>query len=101
VLFVVLADGAQLDDTVLDDTLLERIRGALRRDLSPRHVPDVVHVVPAVPRTLTGKKLEAPIKQVLLGRPAAEVISADAVRDFSAVSAFVAWKNSHRPGGDR
>jgi acetoacetyl-CoA synthetase len=96
VLFVVLADGAQLDDT-----LLERIRGALRRDLSPRHVPDVVRVVPAVPRPLTGKKLEAPIKQVLLGRPAAEVISADAIRDFSAVSAFVVWRNGHRPGGDR
>jgi acetoacetyl-CoA synthetase len=82
-LFVALADGAELDDA-----LRARIRGALRTELSPRHVPDDIRVVPAVPRTLTGKKLETPIKQVLRGRPPAEVISADAVSDFSAVAAF-------------
>ena len=83
-LFVALADGAELDDD-----LRSRIAGALRQELSPRHVPDLVAAVPAVPRTLTGKKLEKPIKQVLRGRPADEVISADAVSGADAVPAFV------------
>lgn len=84
-LFVAPADGVELDDD-----LRNRIRAALRRDLSPRHLPDLIAAVPAVPRTLTGKKLEAPIKQVLRGRAPAEVISADAVQDFDAVEAFTA-----------
>ena len=45
-------------------------RAALRRELSPRHVPDAIDEVPAIPRTMTGKKLEKPIKQILLGRNA-------------------------------
>ena len=52
-------------------------------------MPDLVAAVPAVPRTLTGKKLEKPIKQVLRGRPVDEVISADAVSGADAVPAFV------------
>ncbi|TCK25301.1 acetoacetate--CoA ligase [Pseudonocardia endophytica] len=84
-LFVALVDGAELDDD-----LRTRIAGALRRELSPRHVPDLVAAVPAVPRTLTGKKLEKPIKQVLRGRSVDEVISADAVSGADAVPAFVA-----------
>ena len=79
---------ATAPDVVLDDGLRDRIRDALRRHLSPRHVPDAIEQVPAIPRTMTGKKLETPIKQILLGRPVAEVISADAVTDFAAVSAF-------------
>ncbi len=82
-LFVALRDGADLDDA-----LRARIAGALRRELSPRHVPDEIVVVPAVPRTLTGKKLETPIKRILRGTPPAEVISPDAVSDFAAVTAF-------------
>jgi acetoacetyl-CoA synthetase len=82
-LFVAVAGAGPLDDTLRD-----RIRGALRSQLSPRHVPDVIEAVPAVPRTMTGKKLEKPIKQILQGRPIAEVISADAVTDFAAVAAF-------------
>lgn len=82
-LFVALTGGA-----TLDDALRGRIRTALRSELSPRHLPDAIEAVPAVPRTLTGKKLEKPIKQVLLGRPVAEVISADAVTDFAAVASF-------------
>ena len=82
-LFVATADGV-----TLDDDLRGTIRAALRRDLSPRHLPDLIAEVPAVPRTLTGKKLEAPIKQVLRGRDPADVISADAVSGFDAVAAF-------------
>ncbi|WP_433803808.1 acetoacetate--CoA ligase [Actinomycetospora sp. CA-084318] len=82
-LFVALADGAELDDD-----LRGRIATGLRRNLSPRHVPDLVAAVPAVPRTLTGKKLERPVKQVLRGRPVDEVISADAVRGADALPAY-------------
>ncbi|HEU0016344.1 MAG TPA: acetoacetate--CoA ligase [Longimicrobium sp.] len=63
-LFVELADGA-----ALDDGLRERIRRELRTSLSPRHVPDEIIQAPAVPRTLNGKKVEVPVKQVLLGVP--------------------------------
>ena len=82
-LFVQLAPGAEMDDD-----LRARIARELRRELSPRHVPDLIAAVPAVPRTLTGKKLETPIKQVLRGRPVEEVISPDAVSGADAVPAF-------------
>jgi acetoacetyl-CoA synthetase len=82
-LFVAVADGA-----VLDETLRARVRAALREQLSPRHVPDVIAEVPAIPRTLTGKKLETPVKKILQGRPVAEVIDASAVTDSDAIRAF-------------
>jgi acetoacetyl-CoA synthetase len=62
VLYVVLADGSELDED-----LIARLRAALRTQLSPRHVPDEIHRVPGVPRTLSGKKLEVPVRRILLG----------------------------------
>src|SRR3954451_24341117 len=73
----------------LDDELRARIAGALRSQLSPRHVPDTITVVPAIPRTLTGKKLEAPVKRILRGEPAEAVASPGALADPEAVEAFV------------
>ncbi|MZG14945.1 acetoacetate--CoA ligase [Streptomyces sp. SID5914] len=73
-LFVVLADGA-----VLDDTLRDRIRHAIRTGASPRHVPDEILAVPAVPHTRTGKKLEVPVKRLLQGAPADQVVNPGAV----------------------
>jgi acetoacetyl-CoA synthetase len=61
----------------------------LRAELSPRHVPVSIVAVPAIPRTLTGKKLEAPVKRILLGTPADQVASPDALLDPSALDAFV------------
>jgi acetoacetyl-CoA synthetase len=90
-LFVVLVDGVELDEV-----LHERICRALRADLSPRHVPDRVQAVAAIPRTLTGKKLEAPVKRVLLGAPPDTVASRDALLDPSALDAFVALANQTR-----
>ncbi|TCK27579.1 acetoacetate--CoA ligase [Pseudonocardia endophytica] len=87
---------ALLDRTELDDDLRNHIRRALRQHLSPRHVPDVVEAVPAIPRTLTGKKLETPIKQILRGRPVTEVVSPDATDNYDALTAFTA-----PAGGDR
>jgi acetoacetyl-CoA synthetase len=90
-LFVVLADGA-----ALDDELRSNIARSLRQELSPRHVPDAVVEVPAIPRTLTGKKLEAPVKRVLAGAPPEKVASLDALLDPTAFEAFVAFAASRR-----
>ncbi len=73
-LFVVLAPGAELDDA-----LRARIREAIRTGASPRHVPDEIIEVPAVPHTRTGKKLEVPVKRLLQGAPAEQVVNPAAV----------------------
>jgi acetoacetyl-CoA synthetase len=88
-LFVVLKD-----DAVLDDELRETIGRSLRRELSPRHVPDAITAVPAIPRTLTGKKLEAPVKRVLAGARPEQVASVDALLDPTAFDAFVAFSRT-------
>jgi acetoacetyl-CoA synthetase len=75
----------------LDDGLRARIAAALREQLSPRHVPDTIAAVPAIPRTLTGKKLEAPVKRILRGAPADSVASRGALADPGAIDAFVAY----------
>ncbi len=73
----------------LDDELSRRITAALRSELSPRHVPDTIAAVPAIPRTLTGKKLEAPVKRILSGEAAEVVASRGALADPEAIAAFV------------
>jgi acetoacetyl-CoA synthetase len=88
-LFIQLRDGVSLDDE-----LRARIAAALRGGLSPRHVPDRVEAVPAVPHTLTGKKLELPVKRILLGAPAEQVASRDALADPGALDGFVAYAAS-------
>ncbi|HEY7265122.1 MAG TPA: acetoacetate--CoA ligase [Trebonia sp.] len=62
ILFVLPAEGAEVDDD-----LRNRLRAALRAQLSPRHVPDEIHQVPGIPRTLSGKKLEVPVRKILHG----------------------------------
>jgi acetoacetyl-CoA synthetase len=88
VLFVV-AEG-------LDDELRARIARALRSELSPRHVPDTIAAVPAIPRTLTGKKLEAPVKRILRGAAADQVASKGALLDPLALDAFVRFSEGMR-----
>lgn len=73
-LFVVLAPGI-----ALDVTLRESLRHAIRTELSPRHVPDEILEAPAVPRTLTGKKLEVPVKRILQGTPVRDAAAAGAI----------------------
>ena len=75
----------------LDEGLVGRIRSALRSDLSPRHVPDVIEAVPVIPRTLSGKKLEVPIKRMLLGTPAGQAASKDSLADPEALDHVAAW----------
>ena len=73
-LFVVLRAGE-----TLTPALRERIRRCIRDGLSARHVPDELFAVPAIPRTLSGKKLELPIRRLLLGQPLEQVVHPDAL----------------------
>jgi acetoacetyl-CoA synthetase len=83
-LFVQPAAGA-----VADDALEAEIRSVLRTALSPRHVPDRIVGVHAIPRTLTGKKLEVPVKRILQGAPPETVVSPGALADPDALDDFV------------
>jgi acetoacetyl-CoA synthetase len=83
ILYLVLADGA-----ALDDGLAGRIKAALRAALSPRHVPDEIHQVPGIPRTLSGKKLEVPVRRILLGTPVADAADPDALANPEVLAWF-------------
>ena len=85
-LFVQLRDGIDLDDA-----LRARIRAELRSALSPRHSPDVIEAVPVVPRTLSGKKLEVPVKKILAGQSADKVLSSESLAVPSSIDWFVAY----------
>jgi acetoacetyl-CoA synthetase len=84
-LFVVMGPGHELDDE-----MRARIADGLRDALSPRHVPDAIEAVPAIPRTFTAKKLELPVKRILQGARPEEVASRDALAQPEALDAFVA-----------
>ena len=71
-------------------TCESRIAAGLRSQLSPRHVPDMIRAVPAIPRTLTGKKLEAPVKRILRGETVDAVASRDSLVDPAALDTFAA-----------
>jgi acetoacetyl-CoA synthetase len=81
-LYVVLRDGA------LDAPLREKIATALKSALSPRHVPDTITAVPVIPRNRTGKKLELPVKKLLLGARADDVVGRDVLADPTALDHF-------------
>ncbi len=102
VLFVTLRPG-----TTLDEALSGRIRTAIATGASPRHVPDEIHAVRAIPRTLSGKKMELPVKKLLLGAAPEAVLrrdamaNADAVDDFVALAAAVAASPATEPSVER
>ncbi|MDB5818847.1 MAG: acetoacetyl-CoA synthetase [Rhizobacter sp.] len=83
-LFVVLRDGL-----MLDEALDKRLKLAIRQALSARHVPNDIFQVTAVPRTLSGKKMELPVKKLLMGQPAEKVMSTDAMANAACVPWFV------------
>jgi acetoacetyl-CoA synthetase len=83
-LFVVLADGAELDDD-----LVGRIRTRIREDCSPRHVPNEVRVIDEVPRTLSGKVLEVPVKRILMGESPDKAAARDSLQNPKALDYFV------------
>ena len=90
-LFVVLPEGSELDDQ-----LRARIAGELRSALSPRHLPDEIHQVRAVPRTLSAKKLEVPVKKILTGTPVESAAAAGAMVNPESLLAFEEFARSRR-----
>ncbi len=83
ILYVVPAEGH-----AVDDTLSMKIRSLLRAELSPRHVPDEINQVPGIPRTLSGKKLEVPVRKILLGTPVGDAADPDALANPDVLSYF-------------
>jgi acetoacetyl-CoA synthetase len=85
-LFVVLREGAGLDDA-----LEKRIRTRIREDCSPRHVPNEIVAVKEIPRTLSGKVLELPVKRILMGTDPEKAASRDSLQNPAALDFFVSW----------
>ncbi len=83
-LFVVLRPGV-----TLDDALRARIKARIRETLSPRHVPDEIYAVSEIPRTLNGKKLEVPIKKILMGMPVERAANVDSMSNPDALKPFI------------
>ena len=82
-LFVVLAP-----DVALSSALVEELKRRIREDLSPRHVPDRVVQVADIPRTINGKKMEVPIKRILLGESPEAVLSTGSMANPGALGEF-------------
>jgi acetoacetyl-CoA synthetase len=82
-LFVVLREGADLDDD-----LKKKVKGAIRERTSPRHVPNEIFAVPDIPRTLNGKKLEVPVKKILAGTPPDQAASRDSLSNPDSLDRF-------------
>jgi acetoacetyl-CoA synthetase len=98
-LFVVLREGAQLDDD-----LVAQIKQRIREDCSPRHVPNEVVQIEEVPRTLSGKVLEVPVKRILMGAPPAQAASRESLANPAALDYFVALADTlgvHAPDAAR
>jgi acetoacetyl-CoA synthetase len=89
-LFVVLREGL-----TLDDALLARIHGAIRQALSPRFLPNQTVQVAEIPRTLTGKKQELPIKKLMLGQPLEKVINPEAMANPGCLPWYVEFARQH------
>ncbi len=92
-LFVVLREATQLDES-----LRRKIADRIRRDLSPRYVPDEMFAVNEVPHTLNGKKLEVPVKRLFQGLPLSRAVSKEAVGNFHAMQPFVDLAQSFASG---
>ena len=89
ILYVVPAAGSELDDD-----LKNRIRAVLRAQLSPRHVPDEIHQVPGIPRTLSGKKLEVPVRKILHGTDPERAADPNALADPDVLRYFGRFQGS-------
>jgi acetoacetyl-CoA synthetase len=90
-LFVTLDDGA-----ILDDDLRRRIIDLLRSQYTARHVPDRIIQVPAIPVTLTGKKMEVPVRKILLGVPPEEAANRNAMANPRSLDAFAAFARTQQ-----
>ena len=73
-----------------------RLRQAIRAALSARHVPDEIVAVEQIPKTITGKKMELPVKKLLLGQPVEKVINRDAIANPGCIDWYVAFAEDYR-----
>jgi acetoacetyl-CoA synthetase len=73
----------------LDEALKSKINNAIKTALSPRFIPNAIFHVAEIPRTLTGKKQELPIKKLLLGQPLAKVVNQDAMANPACLNWYV------------
>jgi acetoacetyl-CoA synthetase len=94
-LFVVLREGVSLDDS-----LVSEIRRRVREDCSPRHIPDEIRQIAEVPRTLSGKVLEVPVKRILMGTPAEDAASRESLANPEALDYFVKLGGENQPFRD-
>ncbi|MEZ4961397.1 MAG: acetoacetate--CoA ligase [Saprospiraceae bacterium] len=85
-LFVLLREGESLTDG-----LKRKIKQTLRTEYSPRHVPDDIIAVPDIPYTISGKKLEAPVKKILMGKPLEKAANVDSMKNPESLEFFVAF----------
>jgi len=92
-LFVRLKDGLELDSATI-----AKMQTRLRRDCSPRHVPDNIYQVDAIPYTLTGKKMEIPVRKILMGVPAEKVASRDSMMNPGALDWYVDFASKRMAG---
>ena len=83
---------------MLDDALRRRLVAGIRQALSPRHVPSEILAVPAIPRTLSGKKMELPVKKLLMGADPAKVMNRDAMANADCIEWFVALARQRAAG---
>jgi acetoacetyl-CoA synthetase len=90
-LFVTLADGR-----VLDEAIRQKIRDRLREEYTPRHVPDRIIQVRAIPATLTGKKMEVPVRKLLLGVPADQAANVNAMANPDSLEEFASYARTQR-----
>jgi acetoacetyl-CoA synthetase len=83
-LFVKLADGI-----VLDEDMQKQINARLRAEYTPRHIPDKIYQVPAIPYTISGKRMEVPVRRILAGVPLAKAANRDAMANPAALDFFI------------
>jgi acetoacetyl-CoA synthetase len=83
----------------LTDALRATIRTQIATLVSPRHVPDEIVAAPGIPRTLNGKKLEVPVKKLLMGVPLAQAVGAGVVANPESLGFFVEFAQAHGPAG--
>ncbi len=88
-LFVVLAEGVELDAELRD-----RLARSIRQNCSPRHVPDEVIEIDSVPRTLSGKVLEVPVKRILTGTPPEKAVSRDSMANPESLDFFIEFDSA-------
>lgn len=95
-LFVVLAEGANLDES-----LQAQICQVLRKTYSPRHIPDAIFAVPEIPYTISGKKMETPIKKMLMGIPAEKAAHKGAMRNPASLAFFAEWVDQYASNSEK